>query len=96
MPEMWFHVRWPDGAREACYSPSTIVAQAFEAGRAYPLATFVEISRTALNAASDRVRARYGRPCSLALGQLARIEATAERQAAAAGPDAQVVVEALI
>ncbi len=96
MPEMWFHVRWPDGAREACYSPSTIVAQAFEAGRAYTLATFVEISRTALNAASDRVRARYGRPCSLALGQLERIEATAVRQAAAAGPDAQVVVEALI
>ncbi len=95
MPEMWFHIRWPDGAQEACYSPSTIVAEAFELGRAYPLATFVEISRTALIAASDRVRARYGRPCSLAMGQLARIEATAKRQAATAGPDAQVIVEAL-
>jgi uncharacterized repeat protein (TIGR04042 family) len=55
----------------------------------------VEISRTALMAASERVRARYGRPCSLALGQLQRIEATAQRQGAAAGPDAQVIVEAL-
>jgi len=95
MPEMWFHIRWPDGVREACYSPSTIVADAFEAGRAYPLSTFVEISRTALIAASERVRARYGRPCGLALGQLERIEATARHQAAGAGPDAQVVVEAL-
>ncbi len=96
MPEMWFHIRWPDGARDACYSPSTVVAKAFEAGRAYPLETFVEISRTALTAASERVRARYGRPCRLALGQLEQIEATARRQAAAAGPDAEVIVEALL
>ena len=32
-------------------------------------------SRTALKIASDRVAAKYGSPCGLALGQLAEIEA---------------------
>lgn len=25
MPEMYFHVRWPDGETQRCYSPSTVV-----------------------------------------------------------------------
>ena len=79
MPELRFVVRWPDGVREMCYSPSTIVRDHFEAGAAYPMAEFLGRSRAALMAASDRVRAIYGSPCSLALGQLARIEATAAR-----------------
>jgi uncharacterized repeat protein (TIGR04042 family) len=37
----------------------------------------VERSRTALNIASDRVKAKYGFPCGLALGQLQDIEAKA-------------------
>ena len=41
--------------------------------------------------ASDRVEARYGMPCSLALGQLARLEAAG--QAFSARPDARVSVE---
>jgi uncharacterized repeat protein (TIGR04042 family) len=36
-------------------------------------------SRTALRIASDRVKARYGHACSLALGQLAEIEAGCAR-----------------
>jgi uncharacterized repeat protein (TIGR04042 family) len=79
MPELRFTVRWPDGSRETCYSPSTIVRDHFVPGTAYPLPDFLIHSRTALHAASERVRARYGSPCSLALGQLSRIEATAAR-----------------
>ena len=92
MPEMRFHIRWPDGRREACYSPSLVIKEHLEAGRAYPLDEFVARSRTALTIASERVQARYGFPCGLALGQLARIEAQARVQAAA--PDGIVHVEA--
>jgi uncharacterized repeat protein (TIGR04042 family) len=91
MPELHFTLRWPDGARETCYSPSTVIREHFVVGRDYALADFLAISRTALNAASERVRARYGSPCSLALGQLARIEATAARFAGQ--PDAKVLFE---
>ena len=33
-----------------------------------------DVGRTALLIASDRVKAKYGSACSLALGQLSRIE----------------------
>ncbi|HVY14598.1 MAG TPA: MSMEG_0570 family nitrogen starvation response protein [Rhodopila sp.] len=91
MPELRFIVRWPDGSRETCYSPSTIVRDHFLPGSEYTLPEFLARSRTALTAASERVRARYGSPCSLALGQLARIEATADRFADQ--PDALVFFE---
>jgi uncharacterized repeat protein (TIGR04042 family) len=91
MPELHFAIRWPDGTRETCYSPSTIVRDHFVPGTTYTLADFVSRSRAALAAASERVRARYGAPCSLALGQLARIEAAAGRFAHQA--DARVVFE---
>ncbi len=79
MPEMRFHIRWPDGAEETCYSPSLIIKDYFVPGETYPLPDFVTRSRTALTIASERVREKYGMPCSLALGQLARIETTAGR-----------------
>ncbi|WP_375464936.1 MSMEG_0570 family nitrogen starvation response protein [uncultured Methylobacterium sp.] len=82
MPEMRFHIRWPDGAREACYSPSLVIKDHLAAGQDYPVAEFVALSRTALGIASERVRARYGFPCGRALAQLARIEAGARRQEA--------------
>ena len=47
-------------------------------------------SRDALTVASERVRARYGFSCSLALGQLGRIEAAAKSQ----DPAGTVLVEA--
>lgn len=90
MPEMRFHIRWPDGRREACYSPSLVVKEHLEAGQAYTLDEFLARSRTALTIASERVQARYGFPCGLALDQLARIEAGAR----AAAPDGVVHVEA--
>ena len=46
----------------------------FTANSDYALEDFVTRSRTALNIASDRVQAKYGRPCGLALGQLQAIE----------------------
>ncbi len=80
MPEMRFHVRWPDGTRERCYSPSLVIKDFLVPGQSYPVDGFVALSREALTIASARVEARYGRPCSLALGQLRAIEATAARQ----------------
>ena len=79
MPEIRFKIQWPDGAQATCYSPSTVIKKYLELDRDYELLDFVDRSRTALNIASDRVRAKYGRPCGLALGQLAEIEATADR-----------------
>lgn len=79
MPEVIFHIRWPDGREERCYSPSTAIFQHLAAGQTYALAEFVQRARTGLTAASDRVAAKYGFACSSALDQLARIEATARR-----------------
>jgi uncharacterized repeat protein (TIGR04042 family) len=91
MPEMLFVVRWPDGASETCYSPSLVIKDYFREGESCALSDFLARSREALLIASDRVKARYGRPCSLALGQLAQIEAVAGRFADQA--DAMVVCE---
>jgi uncharacterized repeat protein (TIGR04042 family) len=89
MPELRFSITWPDGVAETCYSPSTVVREHFTAGTSYALPEFLFRTRAALNAASERVRVRYGSPCSLALGQLARIEATAARY----GDDSEVRFE---
>jgi uncharacterized repeat protein (TIGR04042 family) len=91
MPEMRFVVRWPDGVTETCYSPSLVIKDYFREGETYPLADFVARSREALTIASDRVKAKYGHACSLALGQLAAIDAAAGRFAAS--PDAKVSCE---
>ena len=79
MPEIRFQVQWPDGSQESCYSPSLVVQKYFEPGQTYDLDDFVARSRTALNIASDRVQAKYGMPCSLALGQLQAIETKASQ-----------------
>ena len=91
MPEMWFVVRWPDDVSETCYSPSLVIRDYFREGERYPLTDFLDRSRTALTIASERVKAKYGRPCSLALGQLAAIEAGAARFREE--PDAAVACE---
>lgn len=87
MPEMYFRVRWPDGKLEDCYSPSTVIAEYLSGGSDYPLADFLDRARTALEAANDRVRARYGMGCGQAISQLAAIERTA-----AAFPDRDALV----
>ena len=88
VPEMRFEVRWPDGSRREYYSPSLVVEDYLKPGVAYPLADFVGRSREALQQASDRVRAAYGMPCSLAAASLARIE-----RAAAAFGEGEVRVQ---
>jgi uncharacterized repeat protein (TIGR04042 family) len=92
MPEMCFFIRWPDGSRELCYSPSLVVKDYFAPGESYLLADFLARSRTALAIASDRIEAKYGHPCPRALAQLARIEAAAASFSNA--PGACVTVEA--
>jgi uncharacterized repeat protein (TIGR04042 family) len=72
---MRFVIRWPDGAGERCYSPSLVIKDFLSPGESYPVADFLARSRTALGIASDRVKAKYGAPCSRALAQLARLEA---------------------
>jgi uncharacterized repeat protein (TIGR04042 family) len=90
MPEMHFTVRWPDGETTRCYSPSLVIEEHFSPGAQYPIDEFLSRSRTALHIASERVRARYGFPCSRALGQLADIERRAA--AFAANPTSQIEV----
>ncbi|GBR01759.1 hypothetical protein AA21952_0521 [Acetobacter oeni LMG 21952] len=87
---MIFRVRWPDGKEIDCYSPSLVIQDHFTPGTTYPIAEFLQKADTALTEASERVRARYGFPCSRALGQLQVI-----RQACAPflnRPDAQVSI----
>lgn len=87
MPETRFQIQWPNGEEEVCYSPSSIVKQYFEPGQTYEIADFVGRSQQALRLASDRVQAKYGRPCGLALGQLQSIESMAQQFSQ---PDASV------
>ena len=76
MPETYFQIQWSDGFQSVCYSPSSVVKKYFTPNTDYDLDDFVTRSRTALKIASDRVAAKYGFPCSKAMGQLADIEAT--------------------
>jgi len=84
MPEMRFVVRWPDDTELRCYSPSLVVRDYLEVGRAYPLGDFVERSRVMLRIASERVKAKFGFYCTAAMDQLAEIETRAGRYDAAA------------
>jgi len=78
MPGINFNIQWPDGQQETCYSPSRVVKDYFEAGKTYTVTEFVEKSRESLTIASDRVQAKFGFPCSRALGQIRKIESTAK------------------
>ena len=77
MPEMHFHVRWPDGRMQRCYSPSLVIQDFFAPGESYSVAEFVQRSRAALQIASERVQRKYGVPCGRAQAQLADIESAA-------------------
>ena len=74
MPETYWTVRWPDGAEERLYSPSSVVAELFEPGRSYPVDDFLTRARIAMERASNRVAAKYGFACSSAMAQLDSIE----------------------
>lgn len=91
MPEIRFLIQWPDGIQETCYSPSLVVKEYLESGSIYDLRDFLSRSRTALTIGSDRVKAKYGMPCSLALGQLQALEARAQTYQDLADPKVQIV-----
>jgi uncharacterized repeat protein (TIGR04042 family) len=77
MPAMHFHLRWPDRRETRCYSPSLVIKDHFAPGTRYPLPEFMREVRSALNTASERVRAKFGFACSMAMDQLAEIETIA-------------------
>ncbi|WP_127783679.1 MSMEG_0570 family nitrogen starvation response protein [Rhodococcus sp. X156] len=77
MPEMTFTVQWPDGTCQSCYSPSLVMHDHLTAGETYAVAEFLARSRTALNEASERVRAKFGTYCTSAMQQVAELEAAA-------------------
>lgn len=78
MPEIRFKIEWPNGQQEVCYSPSLVIKQYLSENEEYSLADFMDRARAALKEGSDRVAAKFGFPCSLALGQLQRLEVTAK------------------
>ncbi|GAA4822175.1 MSMEG_0570 family nitrogen starvation response protein [Actinomycetospora corticicola] len=80
MPEMHVRLRRPDGTTERVYSPSLVLAEYLEEGTMYPLDDFGRRTRAALTEASERVRAKYGFPCSRAAASLAGVEARLARQ----------------
>jgi len=88
MPEMVFSIRWPDGMRMACRSPSTVIARHLPPA-IYTLADFLACARTGFAAASERVREVYGFPCSRAATQLQAIESAAR----CFSDEAHVIVE---
>jgi uncharacterized repeat protein (TIGR04042 family) len=89
MPAMHFRLRWPDARETLCYSPSLVIKDHFAPGTRYPLPQFMREVRSALHTASERVRAKFGFACSMALDQLAEIERIA------AGFDERAEVEVI-
>lgn len=80
MPSVNITVKWPNGELSDFYSPSTIVYEFFKAGQILHATDFLTQSEQALNAASERVRARYGFACSSAMDTLSKIKYQAQSQ----------------
>lgn len=78
MPSVNFYIVWPDARVADCYSPSTAINEYFEVGKEYPLAEFMHLARAGLEAASERVRLKYGYACSAAMDTLATLERDAK------------------
>ena len=91
MPEMRMNVRWPDGRVEEHYSPSLVMHDHLRPGVTYTIGDFTRHARTALDKASERVRAKYGFHCTSAAESANRIE----ELAAAYPPGATVEVLAM-
>ena len=96
MPEVHFEVRWPSGLTRSYYSPSTIVHEHLKSGASYHVKDFLSRTEIAMNAASERVRAKFGYACSSAMDTLAQIQETAAaEQAVEAAANGEVVVLAM-
>lgn len=79
MPVVRFDVMWPDATVTRCQSPSTIIRNFVTEGQAIPLAELMLRLEQGLNAASDRVREKYGFACSAAADQWDIIQTKAEQ-----------------
>lgn len=79
MPEVYFHIQWPDGSITRCYSPSTVVRDYFPSGVTLTIRELMSRSSEALERASERVRARYGFRCTSASAELENILTRAQR-----------------
>jgi uncharacterized repeat protein (TIGR04042 family) len=64
MPEVMLELRWPDGEASTFYSPSTVVYEFLQPGDQLTIAELEQKGLTALQEASERVRARYGFACT--------------------------------
>jgi uncharacterized repeat protein (TIGR04042 family) len=73
MPELCFTLHLPDGTPMVCRSPSTIIRSHLPPGT-HDIPDFLAQARRGFAAASDRVRAVHGHPCSQAAAQLHAIE----------------------
>ena len=78
MPEMTLTVRWPDGRVQDCYSPSLVLHDHLAAGSSYTVDDFTRRCVTALELASERVRAAYGFACTSAAETTAQVTRAAE------------------
>lgn len=79
MPAVQLTLRWPDGQLTPSYSPSTVIFDYLKSGVDYSLDDFMTRAEHGLEAASERVRERYGYACSSAMDSLAglRLQASA-------------------
>jgi len=90
MPAMHFHLRWPDGTEQRCYSPSLVIKDYFAPGTRYALPEFQHRMHEALHIASERVRAKYGFACSMAMDTLAQIDEAAAAHATHPGAEVEM------
>jgi uncharacterized repeat protein (TIGR04042 family) len=90
VPVVAFVLEWPDGVRQRCTSPSSVVARHLQPGERLEVGELVARTREALQAASDRVLEVRGFRCTAADEQQRAIE-----QAAARYPGGEVTVVAV-
>jgi uncharacterized repeat protein (TIGR04042 family) len=86
MPEVRLSLEWPDGRRSELYSPSTVILDFLQPGQTLSVAELTSKGITALEQASERVRARYGFACTRTDEERVRL-----RQAADSYADDQLV-----
>jgi len=68
-----------------------VIKEHLDPGRAYALGDFVARCERALEIASDRVRAKYGFPCSIARAERVEIRRRAEAYEDREGAEVKVI-----
>ncbi len=74
MPEVHFRVRWPGGAEETCYSPSTVILEHLVAGESYAVPEFCSSYSRCARAGLERCAHATVTHAALPLDQLRQIE----------------------